>query len=282
LHARAAKAWDVFILDRFSPLAAFDALVPKDRGSRLAAKDQSFADGPRGRLDVYTPRKPGEGRPVVVFFYGGSWQGGTKAHYRFAGRALAAQGFVTAVADYRLHPHAPYPAFLEDGAAAVRWVLANVADYGGDPGKLVLAGHSAGAYNAAMLALDPRWLGDERAAVKGLAGLAGPYDFLPLDSAVSKAVFGEVADLPLTQPIAFAGPDAPPAFLAHGAADTTVRPVQSERLARRLREAGVEVEAPVYPGIGHVAILAALARALRGKAPVLRDLADFIRRVTAR
>ncbi|TMJ17942.1 MAG: alpha/beta hydrolase [Alphaproteobacteria bacterium] len=266
----------------FSPLALFDALVPKDRVSRLVAKDQSFAEGPRGRLDVYAPRKKETGRPVAVFFYGGSWQSGRKDDYRFAGRALAAQGFVTFIPDYRLHPHAPYPGFLEDCAAAVRWVRANAERFGGDPDRIVLLGHSAGAYNAAMLALDPRWLGEEGAAVKGLAGLAGPYDFLPLDSTVTKAVFGDVEDLPSTQPTSFAGPGAPPAFLAHGVEDTTVRPVQSARLARKLRDAGVKVEAPVYPGIGHVAVLSALARPLRGKAPVLRDLADFIHRVTER
>src|SRR3546814_8631076 len=98
------------------------------------------------------------------------------------GRAFAAQGFVVAVPDYRLVPKVRFPAFVEDSAAAVKWVRAHIARFGGDPDRIVLAGHSAGAYNAAMLAVDPQWLGPDRAAVKGWATLAGPYEFLPLDT----------------------------------------------------------------------------------------------------
>ena len=164
-----------------SPLKSFNAVLPKDGGSRLVGRDLAFASGERGRLDLYAPKGTAAGAklPVIVFFYGGSWSSGDKDGYGFVGRALAAQGFLVAVPDYRLVPEVRFPGFVEDGAAAVKWVRANAARYGGDPDRLVLAGHSAGAYNAAMLALDEKWLGADRAAVKGFAGLAGPYDFLP-------------------------------------------------------------------------------------------------------
>src|SRR3712207_2007103 len=86
-----------------SPLKTFNALVPKDSGVALVAKDQAFRDGPRGRLDLYAPRKPADGAPlpIIVFFYGGSWQSGTKDGYAFAGRALASRGFMVAIPDYR-------------------------------------------------------------------------------------------------------------------------------------------------------------------------------------
>jgi acetyl esterase/lipase len=272
----------LLLLAGCSTLDAFDALVPKDRGGRLVAKDEAFRQGPRGKLDVYAPRgiSAGSRLPVIVFFYGGSWNSGSKAGYGFAGQALAAQGFVTIIPDYRLVRQAPYPAFLEDGAAAVRWVRANAARFGGDPDRIVLAGHSAGAYNAAMLSFDPRWLGADRAAVKGFAGLAGPYSFLPLDTQVTRDTFGHVADLESTQPAAFASKDDPPALLIAGGRDHLVFGSNSVAMAVRLSEAGVPVETHVYD-LGHVGVMTSLSTLFRGRAPVLNDIAAFARKVTA-
>ncbi len=264
-----------------SPLLTFNALVPKDGGTRLVAQDVAYGGDPRQQLDLYAPSKAAGRLPVIVFFYGGSWNSGTKRGYAFVGRALAAQGFLVAVPDYRLVPAVQYPAFLEDSAAAVRWVRGNAARYGGDGDAIVLAGHSAGAYNAAMLALDPKWLGEDRQAVRGLIGLAGPYDFLPLEPGVALDTFGAVRDPASTQPISYATRDDPPVFIGWGTKDTTVRPSNSEHLAARLAAAGVRVEAHPYPGLTHVAMVTALARPFRGHAPVLADLAAFARSVTA-
>jgi len=270
------------LLGACSPLTAFNGVVPKDRGGSVVARGQAYGAHPRQRLDIYAPRKlaAGERLPVIVWFYGGSWNSGEKGGYAFAGRALAARGFVVAIPDYRLVPEVRYPAFLEDGAAAVRWVRANIARHGGDPERIVLAGHSAGAYNAAMLALDPRWLGADRAAVKGLVGLAGPYDFLPLDVASTQAAFGQVTDLPSTQPVSFASAGDPPALLVAGANDTLVRPRQTTALAGRLQAAGVTAETRLYAGVGHIGVMTALSRPFRGKAPVLEDVSAFAHRVT--
>lgn len=264
-----------------SPLKTFNSLVPKDSGVDVVARDQVFRDGPRGRLDLYAPRRRGgEPLPIIVFFYGGSWNSGTKDGYAFAGRALAARGFLVAIPDYRLVPEVRFPAFLEDAAAAVRWVRAHAGRYGGDPDRIVLAGHSAGAYNAAMLSLDPRWLGPDRPAIRGFAGLAGPYDFLPFDTPASRAAFGEAPDPPATQPVRFASPGDPPALLLVAGKDDLVRPRNAISLAAALRGAGVPVEVRTYDKIGHIGILTALSRLFRGKAPVLRDLAEFARKVT--
>ena len=265
-----------------SPLHMFNALVPKDAGVSRVAEGERFIDGPRGLLDIYAPReRAGARRPVIVFFYGGSWQSGDRAGYAFVGRALAAQGFLVAIPDYRLVPDVHYPEFVQDGAAAVRWVRANAARFGGDPDRIVLAGHSAGAYNAAMLSVDPRWLAEDRAAIRGFVGLAGPYAFLPLDTPASRAAFGRAPDLPSTQPISHAGAGDPPALLLVAGKDDLVRPANATRLAGALRSGGVDAEIRTYPDIGHVGILTALSRLFRGKAPVLRDLTDFARRVTA-
>lgn len=264
-----------------SPLAAFNTVVPKDGGGRLIAKGVAYGEGPRRRLDVYAPRSGEAPRPVIVFFYGGSWNSGDRRGYAFVGRALAARGFVTVIPDYRLVPEVTYPGFVEDGAAAVRWVKANAGRYGGNGDRIVLAGHSAGAYIAAMLAVDGRWLGRDRAAVRGLAGLAGPYDFAPFTVASSRAAFGAWPNAAETQPVTHADRTSPPALLLTGADDILVRPRNSEALAGALRKAGVAAEVKRYPDIAHIGILTAIARPLRGKAPVVADLAAFAQRVTA-
>ena len=262
-----------------SPLTTFDRLVPKDRGGIRVAKDLAYGHAPRQRLDVYAPRAAcGRPRPVVVFFYGGSWNSGTRAGYAFVGRALAARGFVTVVPDYRLVPDVHYPAFVEDGAAAVRWAISHADAYCGDGGSVVLMGHSAGAYIAAMLAVDPRWLGASRPAVKGLVGLAGPYNFAPFDVAASRAAFGQSPDPAATQPVTWAGAGDPPALLLYGSDDTVVRPRNSEALAAKLRAGGVAVDERAYAKLGHIGILLALARPFRGRAPVLDDVAGFVQR----
>lgn len=266
-----------------SPLKSFNAIVPKDGGVALAARDAAYGSDARQRLDIYAPSEAARGaRPIIVFIYGGSWQTGSKDGYGFAARALAARGFVVAVPDYRLVPAVRFPGFVEDCAAAVKWMRANAARYGGDPDRIVLVGHSAGAYNAAMLAVDPRYLGADRAAVRGFVGLAGPYDFLPFDGPVSRAAFAGAPDLRATQPITFASAGDPRVLLLHGVKDDTVFPRNSQSLARKLTAAGVAAEVKLYPNLGHVGIVTAFSTPFRGRATVLDDTVRFARAVTAR
>lgn len=268
-----------FALD---PLTTFNALMPKDRTSARVAEGIAFGIGPRLKLDVYAPRATASApRPVIVFLYGGSWNSGHRQGYAFAGRALAANGFVVVVPDHRLVPEARYPDFLRDCVEAVRWARREAGRYGGDGDRIVLVGHSAGAYNAAMLALDPGLLGADRAAIRGLAGLAGPYDFLPLDDPATIAAFGRWPRLAETQPVHHAAAGAPPTLLLHGADDVRVMPRHARSLARRLEASGARVELKYYPRLGHVGILAAVAIPFRRRAPVLADVARFAKEVTA-
>lgn len=265
-----------------SPLTAFNALVPKDRGIVRAVVDAPYGRNPRQKLDIYRPRGSARDLPIIVFFYGGSWNSGTKAGYAWVGRALAAKGFVVAIPDYRLVPQARYPAFIEDGAGAVALVSRIAGSVGGDANRIVLAGHSAGAYNAALLAYDQRWLGKDHARIKGFIGLAGPYDFLPLSGVDITAAFQGTRYLANTQPVNFVDSGDPPAFLATGRDDRTVRGRNSDSLAAKLRAAGVEVVRKDYAGVGHAGLVTALAKPLRGRAGVLDDMAAFARDVTER
>lgn len=262
-----------------SPLALFDALGPRDKGGRLAVRDAAYGADPRQRLDVFVPTVPVERAPVLVFFYGGSWNSGSKDDYAFAAQAFAAQGFVTVLPDYRLYPQARFPDFLKDGAAAIAWVRDNIAAQGGDPNRIVLAGHSAGAYNAAMLGLDPEYLrqaGVDPRAIRAVAGLSGPYDFLPFDQKTSIDVFGQAPDPEATQPVSFAGAHSPPTFLATGDKDTVVKPRNTASLAARLRTARVPVQERVYEGLDHSDTLLSLSVSFRRKAPVLAEMSAFL------
>ncbi len=261
-----------------TPLTAFNALVPKDRGIIRVIENAPFGPDPRQRLDIYRPMSPARDLPIIVFFYGGSWNSGTRAGYGWVARALAARGFVVAVPDYRLVPQVRFPAFIEDGAAAVGLVATIAESVGGDANKIILAGHSAGAYNAAMLAYDERYLGADRGRVRGFIGLAGPYDFLPFDGPVTRAAFGGASDPSATQPITFIDRADPPAFIGSADDDRTVEPRNSDSLAAKLRAAGVPVERVRYPGVGHIGILTALARPWRGRSTVLDDVARFAQR----
>lgn len=265
-----------------APLSAFNTLVPHDGGVRKVAADIAYGEGPRHRLDVYSAGAANA--PVIVFFYGGGWNSGSKQDYVFAADALASCGFLTVVPDYRLVPEVRFPGFLEDAAAAVRWTHDNAARFGGDPDRIVLAGHSAGAYIAAMLALDKRYLaaaGAPIGAIKGMAGISGPYDFYPFDVKASIDAFGQAPDPAMTQPVSFVRADAPPILLLHGDKDTTVRPRNTISLTEKLRAVGAPVETKFYAGVTHVTPMLALSPALRGKAPTRADVCAFAKRVTS-
>ncbi len=250
-------------------------------GAAAGARDIAFGPHPRQRLDIYVPPGGGANRPVVFFIYGGSWSGGAKATYALVGEAFAARGFVTVIADYRLVPEVRFPVFIEDGALALRFVVDTIARYGGDPGRIHLVGHSAGAYNAMMLALDRRYLtaaGVRPRIVRSATGLSGPYDFLPLEGAVTNAAFGNARNLAQTQPITFVRRDAPPILLATGSADTTVLPKNTNNLAARLSAVGAAVTVKVYDGLGHADTALALTPLFSWRAPVLGDVVAFIGR----
>lgn len=250
----------------------FNRTVP--RAGYSIRRDIAYGPEHRQKLDVYLPQDLTAPAPVLVFWYGGSWQSGTKDIYLSFGEAFAARGIVTVVADYRLYPEVKYPAFLEDGALATRFVCEHAKEWGGDPDSLFLSGHSAGAYIAVMLAL--RDLPDvERAHVRGIIGIAGPYDFLPLYDKAMIDIFGGAREM-ATQPIKYAQNKAPPMLLAHGTADTTVGAGNSKRMAHRLTQYGNTVDVKLYDGATHLGIIISLAHGFRNNTTLHQDMLSFI------
>jgi len=253
-----------------------NALVPRDRYRRLVGLP--YGAGPRRTLDLYRP--DGEGPfPVVVFFYGGGWDSGDRGDYLFVGQRLADAGYLVVIPDYRLYPEVAFPDFLDDCALAVAWAGDHAAEYDGDAGRLVLMGHSAGAYNAMMLALDARYLdaaGWPASRIDAVVSLAGPFDFRPFDTARLQGVFGTWPDPAATQPVSFARGDAPPLLLLTGTDDEIVLPRNSENLARAIGEQGGAVTIVRYEGMGHIGIVAALAQPLPGSDAVFEDIRDYL------
>jgi len=276
VRKRPALAFVVALMAGCSGQQLLNTLTPSS-GYALAPA-VVYDEEHRLTLDVYTPAGA-QGAPVVVFFYGGRWSDGAPAEYRFVGQALAAQGFVAVLPDYRHYPDVRFPEFVHDAARAVRWAQQQAGRYGGDPQKIFLMGHSSGAHLAAMLALNPEYLaqqGSDRSAVRGMVGLAGPYDFLPLTDADLRDMFGPPERYDLSQPIAFVDGDNPPLLLLHGENDTTVRVRNTRNLAAAVSKAGGAVETVIYPEMSHARIVASLAAPLRGSADVLQQVARFI------
>jgi acetyl esterase/lipase len=261
-----------------SPVKLLNATIPSS-GYRKTS-DIAYGSDPRQVLDVYVPAAAAsaEPRPVVVFFYGGSWQNGDRGNYLFVAQALTSRGYVAVLPDYRTYPETAFPGFVHDAAAAARWTRDHAHEFGGDPARLFVMGHSAGAHLAALIATDPRYLASQsmsKADLRGVIGLAGPYDFLPIKDRTLLDVFP--ADTrPESQPINFVTGHEPPMFLAAGTDDTVVDPGNTDRLAAMLRKHGDSVEVKHYDGFGHIRIVSALALPLRGRSTVLADVSAFI------
>jgi acetyl esterase/lipase len=217
---------------------------------------------------------------VVIFWYGGGWAKGDRTSYAFAGRALAKAGFIAVIPDYRKVPDVHFPAFLDDGAEAAAWVEDNITQHGGDPARVAVMGHSAGAYQAIMLALDGKRLAAVGVApdfIKAGVGLSGPYDFYPFDKPRSIAAFSQWPSPAETQPITYARKDAPPLLLVTSDGDETVRPKNANNLGAKLRELDAKVAVKNYGPLDHEEVVMALSVPFRAKGPVLADSVAFLK-----
>ncbi|MEO0590342.1 MAG: alpha/beta hydrolase [Pseudomonadota bacterium] len=269
--------------------AVLNAVDRVTGGARATAKLAAISTGdhPSQKLIVWGPRARDERQaplPVLIFAHGGSWRSGDPEDYGFLARAFAPDGFLVVLAGYRLvkdeAPDGVYPAMIEDTASAIQWAHSCIARYGGDPDRILLMGHSAGAYNVVMTAMERRWLSEPAAgsealgaeAIAAVIGMAGPYDFYPFDSPSTLAAFGNAADPEATQVFNHARADAPPMLLIHGENDTLVRPRNSRELAQLIETAGGDVTLKLYPEMTHNDPLISLASPWRKR----RDVADTI------
>jgi len=263
-------------------IALFAANVPASFGSHTRLTDLSYGADSRNKLDVYLPDKSSMERapvPLVVFIHGGGWNSGDKSYYKFIGAALAAQGYVAVLPNYRLYPQVKSTAMFEDAAAAVAFAHNHAAEWGADAAQLYLVGHSAGAHLAMMVVLNKVYLhqaGLSPKDVRGVVGLAGPYDFIPFSRDYMNDLFGPPENFAASQPINFVRNDAPPLLLMHGLKDHTVNPNNTRNLTAALQAIGGRVRVEYFPDADHGDLLAAFSSLTRHRLPVLQEINNFI------
>ncbi|VAW01991.1 hypothetical protein MNBD_ALPHA04-2325 [hydrothermal vent metagenome] len=262
-------------------LSKYDAVTGGGKGVERTGEGLAFGDKAQ-KLNIWAAQGTATDakKPVLIFWHGGGWVKGSRKDYAFVARAFARQGFVVVLPDYRKVPAVHFPEFIEDGAQAVRWVQYNIAEYGGDPGRLAFAGHSAGAHSAVLLALDPRWLtaaGVDISAVKAVVGMSGPYDFYPFAKKRSIDAMAQYEKPERTQPINFATTDAPAMLLLTSSEDSTVRPYNTVNLTEKLEGLGAKVEMINYQGLDHEDVVMALSVPFRAKGSILDDSVKFLK-----
>lgn len=252
-------------------------------------RDLSYGDQARQNYDLYLPQMPSakaSATPVIIFFYGGSWNSGDKSGYEFVGRRLSSEGYIVAVANYRLYPQVTYPDFLVDSAKAVSAIqkqLQQTQYKAMQPAsQVVLMGHSAGAYNAAMLALDDHWLAaerlDRRKVVKGWIGMAGPYDLYPIALKDVQPVFHHPNYPAQSNPIDFVtGVDDIPALLMAPSDDEVVSTERNTyALGKKLKDAGEKTKVVTVEGTSHATLVGTLSPILFFKGSSMVPIKAFI------
>ncbi|MFW6261845.1 MAG: alpha/beta hydrolase [Spirochaetota bacterium] len=226
-------------------------------------RDVAYTEVSDARLDVYSPVSGGD-HPVLVFVHGGGWDSYDKELFAPVAMQLLPREMVVVIPDYTLYPEATYEQMARETAAAVAWTLENAGAYGGDPGRVVLSGHSAGGHLSGLVALDPRWLaeyGRSPDELCGWIGLSGVYDVDAQmafererdgEAPVMTAVMEGEENFPTASPVTWAsGATVDEVWLIHGVRDETVPVGMSEQLATVLDEAGVRSHLLLYRDRGH-------------------------------
>lgn len=248
-------------------------------------RDIAYHPGSDERLDVYSPAT-GDNHPVLIFVHGGGWDSYDKTLFTPVAMKLLPHDLVVVIPNYTLHPDAGYAEMADQMAATVAWTVENITDYGGDPARIVLSGHSAGGHLAGLVALDPRWLAAYDLTPNTICrfiGLSGVYDVnaqMAFERAkestapVMTAVMGGEDNFATASPVTYVTADRPPMRLIHGDADQTVPLSISQNFAAVLADVGITNELILYPGKGHTDFLfEALTDA---DAPIVPDMVNYV------
>ena len=273
------------LMSACTPIKVLNSLVPDNGYSLVSAI--AYGTNARQKLDIYLPKAADQStkldsaklKKVIIFYYGGNWDSGERANYKFVAEALVSHGYIVVIPDFRLYPEVLFPALMVDPVTVAKWVKTHINQYGGDVNKVFLAGHSSGAHMAVMMSINPEYLAE--ASLKpndfaGVIGLAGPYDFLPLKSDRLKTIFGNEAQQLKSQPINFVDGKNPPLLLAVGKKDGTVWPRNTVNLAKKIKENNGLVEVHEFASYGHVDMVSKLAKPLRGNGELLKSIITFI------
>jgi len=270
----------VFFVTQLSGCSTFDIVnnFGYKNGSEVI-REISYGPNPRQQLDIYKPTWRNDSSSIIVFFYGGAWDSGSRKDYEFVARKLAILGHYVVIPDYRIFPQVVFPEFVEDGAVAVSYVLDNALKISDASLPVFIMGHSAGAHIAMSLGLNQNYLsalGHSTKEISGVIGLSGPYNFLPLSSERLLEIFPDAEKQYQAQPINFVDAEDPPVFLGHGDADKKVWPGNSISLSLKLKESGVPHTLLIYRGVNHSGTLKPFIKFLDSDRSISEDVIRFI------
>ena len=260
-------------------LAFMTANFPTHFSKTTVIPDHRYGPDSLQKLDLYLPSNSVE-KPldVIVFLYGGRWTYGAKHDYRFVGATLAERGYVVVIPDYRKYPLVRFPVFVQDGAKALAWVSDHIAQWHGNPKRIHVLGHSAGAHIGALLAADPRYLAEEGKnrshTITDFTGLAGPYALIPNEPDLED-MFGPPSNYPNMQATTFIDGTQPPMLLLYGDQDRAVKYHNLEKLQRRITVQGGCVQSHIYQGADHTDLISAFSWWNPQHIPVVQDMAAF-------
>lgn len=223
------------------------------RGAGLDRIERLYAADPYQGLAVFRTAAPNG--TLLAFLHGGGWTNGYKEWMAFMAPAFTAAGVTFATIGYRLAPGHLFPAGVNDVIAALAWLHAHAADFGCDPARIFLGGHSAGGHYAALVAVRRDWqAGVElpRDVIRGCLPISGVYDFGPQSGLTARPRFlGDAGNETAASPIDHIQDPPPPFLLAHGDRDFPHLMRQAERMEAALRTAGGDVERLVLEGRNH-------------------------------
>jgi len=238
------------------------------------------------KLDVYRPEN-GDGYPVLIFVHGGSWNSGEKELYAPVAQKFVPHGMVVVIPDYTLHPKVTYRAQTDEMAATIAWTIENISQFGGDPKRIIVSGHSAGAQLTALALSDPQWLkawNHSASEVCGYIGVSSPFDINAQmtferskgnESKLLPAVFEGERNFANASATTYLQLGFPPALIIHGDSDTTVPFSISQTFNDKLVSLGGRSEFRLYEKTTHVGILFdALAQ---DPARLVTDMSGFVK-----
>jgi len=207
-------------------------------------------------LDIFPAEQPGA--PVVVFLHGGYWRRGAAADYSFVAEGPRARGLTTVVVDYALCPWVPLGEIVRQARASVAWVYRHIAEYGGDPQRILVAGHSAGGHLTAMSLLTP-WKADYGLPddlVKAAVPISGLFDLEPLRwSYLQPELQLTEATVRHQSPVHQLRPVAAEVLVAWGGLESAEFERQSCTFADLLQTQGARVQRQALPGAHHMSVL---------------------------
>jgi acetyl esterase/lipase len=262
----------LLLLTGCTSVGAFFANVPTYFDDVQVTKNFVFNSDHKLKLDIfYPPKSVLEKKQILVFFYGGSWETGSKELYPFVGSIFAKQGYMVVIPDYRKYPDVKFPEFMFDAADAVEWTQNNFKK----DKDIVLMGHSAGANIATLLITDKSYLKNKSVHIKAGIGLAGAYDFIP-NTEKLEAIFAPPSSYPSMRPLTFVDGTEPPLFLGYGQKDEIVGQFNFDRMTAKLREKNVRLTAKLYPDLGHVDLISQLSWVGGQKSVLFQDISQFL------